>query len=232
MNPKIIIGCPYRNRDFVLERYFKHLSEIEYDNKEYVFLLNDDLNSNTGLVKRFLGDEKVKVYKHISKGNIPSETRKEYNRNGYEHLAYIRNLFLEKFLKTDGEYLLSIDSDILVPSNIVKQLLYYANQYTIVGAAISNIENKPMDGHVPTNFMHYIGDNLTHFSDYPMHGVLDVDLTGAVYLIPRGLIEQGCRYGADRQGEDIPFCRYAKKHGYKILVNLDCKPEHIMSKEK
>jgi GT2 family glycosyltransferase len=223
----IAIGSIVRNRAWILPKYLQALQNIDYNDKFYMFLENDSDDNTFEILYKFHYN-KLKSIKTQEK--IPNETRKQYNQDGYSHLANIRNKFLEMFLETDADYLLSIDSDIIVPSDILTELLKYTDNNTIVGASICNIPNRELDGSIAGNFMIEINGEIKHPNNYPLSGVMEVDVIGAVYLIPRKAIEDGIRYGSDKQGEDIYFCRQAKSKGYKLLVDLDCKPKHYMVK--
>lgn len=244
--PKIAIGCPVRNREWVLPEYLAAIDGVYWLNKEYLFLENDSTDSTPYMLKKFnpfsikmtksdITDKTIvcksclyPVKIQFIKSNAPGHQRGEYNANNYSHLANIRNQFIDMFLSTDADYLLSIDSDIIVPPDILQGLLSLADQNTIVAAAISNIPGQPLDGHSPGNFMINQGGMIIHPYEYPLTGTMEVDVTGAVYLIPRKVLEDGVKYGAHEQGEDIYFCRQAKEKGYRLVVNFDCRAKHRM----
>ena len=231
--PKIIIGAPIKNRAWILPDYLRALENINYHNKEYLFFENHSTDDSLIILRKHKSNSIVKLFSAWPELNTPGSNRHEYGKNNYEHLSKIRNRFLEKFLETDGKYLLSVDSDIIVPSDIIiKSLLPHADENTIIGAAVCNIPNKNVDGRVACNFMQEFGQFMIHPQGYNPHGLYNCDVIGACYMIPRKIIESGIRYAPDQQGEDIPFCRQAKAKGFRLLVNLDCQPEHRMVKPK
>jgi len=235
--PKILVSSCIRNRAWILPKYLEAILNIKYDGIFDCFFLENDSTDNS---LQILEDFSYENYDDLNIGistinscdNIPDETRTQYRLNGYKHLADIRNKLLDNILSfyNDYEYVLFIDSDIVVPSNIIDELLKYADNKTIVAAAISNIPNRTVDGTTPCNFMKLNGNRMEHMVKYPTSGVIEVDLTGAVYLVPMQCLKDGVRYDANQQGEDNPFCDSAKEKGYKLLVNLDCKPKHYMVK--
>jgi GT2 family glycosyltransferase len=227
---KVAIGSPIKNRGWILPEYLKALNNIEYPNKEYIFLENDSIDISPDILYRYNFNDDYIIKSIKTELNI-GEERSKYGANNYSHLADIRNKFLELFLETDAEYLFSIDSDVIVPSNILTELLKYANDNTIIGVAISNIPNKELDGKTPGNFMVINNGIIAHCNNYPSSGIMEVDVIGACYLIPRKAIEDGIRYKSNAQGEDIPWCLQAKSKGYKLLVNFDLACKHKMIKE-
>lgn len=230
--PYIAIGCPVRNRAWVLDDYLAALDAIDYSHKEYLFLLNDSFDTSGDKLKTFMQTHSGLLCERFDEGG-PGYRREEYDANHYGHLAAIRNAFIDLFLvETECDYLLSVDSDIIVPTDIIAKLIPLMQEQTMAAAAISNIPNKQLDGHTPGNFMIAIQGCIEHPFKYPLTGDMEVDVIGAVYLIPRRALTDGIRYGPHPQGEDVPFCLAARKKGYHLLVNLDVRCEHRMVEVK
>lgn len=258
MQPKIAIGCPVRNRAWVLPEYLQALRDIDYEDKMFLFLENDS-EDNTAkhlynfqhFTNRDLSQMSVDVrVDHISTAS-PHWNHGDYAHEQYANLARVRNHFLDMFLRTNADFLLSVDSDVIVPPNIVTRLMRHMDGRTIAGAAISNVPDKPLDGYTPGNFMtsgkavklawreDEQGNRVpyeismsayAHPFAYPTSGIHPVDLIGAVYLIPRAVIEAGARYAPHQTGEDAPFCEAARQLGYRLLVDMDVRCEHRMVK--
>lgn len=233
---KVAIGCVVRNRAWILPEYLQAIENIPFDNKEYIFLENNSTDETFAILESFVHLQSALTKKvwmgKTDRPSAPGYRRNEYHVNGYEYLASLRNLFLLMFYITKADYLLSIDSDIIVPPNILEELLVLADTKTIVAAAISNIPEKSLDGFIPGNFMITSSDGvLIHPPAYPLQGEMEVDVTGAVCLIPRSAIKDGARYGMHPQGEDIPFCLQAKQAGYKMMVTFDVQCDHRMLEE-
>lgn len=226
MYPKIIIGSPIRNRAWILRDYLNALEQIDYPNKEFIFLENDSDDDTYSILLEWI---QGKGTLYSVQTQVKEWSRGEYAINQYENLANIRNRFIEYVLKTDAEYLLSVDSDIIVQPNILKELLKYADSNTIIGAAISNVPNKLLDGKTPGNFMINRNGTIYHPNPYPLSGLIDVDVIGAVYLIPRKALEE-CRYAPHGQGEDIPFCIQVKVKGFNMKVYMDVVCDHRMER--
>jgi len=256
MTPTIAIGCPVRNRAWILPDYLAALQAIEHPAKQYLFLENDSTDETWRTIWDWLyalpspRTVSWQVDEHHSErrqdgllvskrsDEAPGHRRGEYGANAYAHLAAVRNRFIDLFLsETTAQFLISVDSDVIVPPNILEQLLQLADDNTIVAAAISNIPDRPLDGYTCGNFLvnrgglllHPTGDQLEKRPGYPLSGVLEVDVTGACVLLPRALLERGVRYAAHPQGEDFPFCEQAKALGARIIVTFDVRPEHRMT---
>jgi GT2 family glycosyltransferase len=226
MTGKVAIGCVVRDRGWILDEYLQALTRIDYTNKLYIFLENDSKDDTKELLNNVSLDGPKLIYS-IETGS-PYGERDMHSVDMFSNLAYIRNRFAELFLNTDAEYLLSVDSDILVPRNILKKLML-GDRRLIIGAAISNIPSAVLDGKTNGNFMIQYGPAcFIHPPQYPLTGCMEVDVIGAVYLIPRQVLESGVRYAQHPQGEDIAFCTQAKEKGYRMQVMLDLICEHRM----
>ena len=247
---KVAIGCPVRNRAWVLPDYLSALEKEETDwaDKEYIFLPNDCTDNTEDILKAFADKHENTIIESLTTHNPANEKRGKYSADQYAHLAYIRNKFIELFLtKTNAEFLLSVDSDIIVPPHIIHELYMIETRrpYTtsiryIVGAAISNIENKVLDGHTPGNFMKRVKGTgrFIHPVNYPLEtNMYKVDMVGAVSLIPRVVLQtmynknKGFVYKPHPQGEDLGFALNVPP-GTEFYVNMDCRCIHRMKVTK
>lgn len=61
--------------------------------------------------------------------------------------------------------------------------------------------------------------------------VPEVDMTGAAYLIHRGVFDKGVRYGLHHQGEDPYFCAMAQDYGFRLFCDIFLHADHIMTPE-
>lgn len=224
---KVAIGCVVRDRAWILPEYLQALQQISYPNKLYFFLENDSSDSTGKILEEAVLDAEKIV--HSVNTRSPHGTREQHSTHHFANLAFLRNRFVELFLETDADYLLSVDSDIIVPPHILARLMS-GNKNLIISAAISNIPGTRLDGKSPGNFLIYQNGIFIHPPRYPLQGHMDVDLTGAVYLIPRQGLEDGLRYGPHPMGEDTPFCIQAKEKGYTLRVILDLECDHRMNK--
>lgn len=239
----IAIGCPVRNREGILHEYLSALEKIE-GKKQFLFLANDCTDRTVEILQSFQQRYPNTVLKVIKSNDddIPTTERSitGYARDNYKHLADLRNQFISLFLKETGcQYLLSVDSDIIVPQNIVSKLKHivdsdkFRGRYRIAAAAISNIKGKDLDGHIPGNFMVRIPrtNRFRHPSSYPLEGTFLCDMAGAVSLIPREVLEKMEAkkhvYEAHSQGEDCGFALNVPDETY-FITHMGCRCQHRM----
>ncbi len=222
---KVMIGCPVRNRAWILPRYLDCLEKINTNTflLQYCFIINDCSDHSLQILAEFACKQPGKVRLIDKNYDSPGGYRRgQYN---FGRLAQLRNLLLEAFLKSDCDYLFSLDSDILVSAGTLTQLLVddcdivsalICNGHEIGDSSIYNILKRSSDG------------SYIHIRNFPRDRVFPVDCTGAAYLIKRTVIAAGVRYSGHRGGEDIAFCEAAASRGFNIFCDGRVECLHLM----
>jgi signal recognition particle subunit SEC65 len=212
---KVFIGGPVRNRGWVFQEHLDSLFKQQGIIPKYCYVLNNSTDDTEMILKKNGINYVVHDIEH---------PRKQWTRGHYsfEDLATVRNVFLEEFLKSDCEYAFSIDSDIILdsPTTIIDLIM---SGKAIISALIKNSDviyahNILIKGRQPKNLR---------------SGILEVDTTGAVYIIRRDVIEAGVRYGLNETyGEDYVFCEEAQKAGYKLYCDTSIQATHVFAPGK
>ena len=225
MNKKVMIGCPVRNRAWVLPRYLECLGKVEYppEKTEYCFVINDCVDETPEILESFASEQRspVKLIR-MDYGHDQGHDRGKYS---FARLASLRNLLLEGFLDSDADYLFSVDSDILVPPSALNCLL--EDDCDIVSALVCN--GHELGNEKIFNILKRKNGRWMHLLEFPRDKIFQVDCTGAAYLIKRRVIEAcGVRYSAALGAEDIGFCHSAGKKGIKIFCDSRVECTHLM----
>jgi len=208
---KVFIGSPVRNRGWILQEHIDSLKSQSGIDPEFFYVLNNSTDNTEQTLKK----NDIRYIKHDIQYPTHDWTRGHYS---FQDLATVRNVFLEEFLKSDCEYLFSIDSDIILRSH-VSILDLILNDKDVISGLIKNSQ---------TIFAH----NILIKGMQPRHiplGTIPVDTTGAVYLIKREVIEAGVRYGFHRYGEDYIFCEQASEKGFGIYCDTTVQALHAFA---
>ena len=225
---KVMIGCPLRNRAWVLPRYLNCLEKLDTSQcqVQYNFIINDCSDHSPRIMAEFARRQPGLVRLIEKNYDDPGGYRRgQYN---FGRLAQLRNLLLEAFLESECDYLFSVDSDILVPAGTLTQLLaddcdlvsaLVCNGHEVGDSDIYNILNRGSDG------------SYRHIRNFPRDRIFPVDCTGAAYLIKRVVIAAGVRYSSRRGGEDIAFCEDAASRGFNIFCDGRVECLHLMQEE-
>lgn len=221
---KVLLGAPVRDRGWILPRFIEHVKGLDLTGIELdtLFIANDCTDDTVQLLQG-AGFNVTEI------NDLPSKTEGSVRgQYGYSHLANLRNQLVNEFLKTDCEYLLSVDTDILLPQNGIRKLV--ENGLDVCSMILCNQGDRPI-GTRAHNIMRLMRGTgyYEHIRTWREGDIIEVDLTGAVYLIHRRVLEACIRYDYHPQGEDIPFCRHAQQVGFKLFCDTSLKPVHVMA---
>ena len=108
--PKVLIFTPiYDAKDYALPEFLKHSKKVSYPNCNHIFI---DNSKGVKYHKKLI-DMGLDAY-HIKRGN-----------NSREALARAQNFARKKALEEDYDYIFSLESDIMIPPNIIQLLMRY-----------------------------------------------------------------------------------------------------------
>ncbi|MBN6185553.1 hypothetical protein JQN58_00960 [Aneurinibacillus sp. BA2021] len=207
---KVMIAAPVRDRGWVLPRHLEALLAQTEVEKEFYYIVNDCTDDTEAILQRYGIRYDVR-----DMGRTHGHIRGQYS---IRNLAHLRNLVLEEFLRSDCTHLFSIDTDVIIPPGSLRALLDHDKD--VVSMVIRNSIQM---------FAHNIMIGGMHLPRIPK-GVIPVDVTGAVYVIKRAVIEAGVRYAENYYGEDIPFCQAARQLGFGIYCDTTLRPVHAYAK--
>lgn len=106
--PKVLVfTITYEGKEYVFDKFLEHAKQINYPDFKHVWIDNSETLEYYELLK----SRGLEVY-HVERGN-----------NTREALARSQNFARELAIKEGYDYLLSLESDVLVPPNIVQLLL-------------------------------------------------------------------------------------------------------------
>lgn len=222
-----MIGCPVRNRAWILPEYLRCLENLDYpeDKKTYCFIVNDCQDETPEILMEFAQRQPGQVSLVVDNSDTGGYLRGHYS---FRRLAYLRNLLLREFLRSECDLLFSIDSDILVPPDALRVLISHnrdivsclvCNGKEIGDLSIYNVLCKNEAGH-------YI-----HMKPVPRDRLFRVDCTGAAYLIRRQvLMGPDIRYSDLYGAEDIGFCESAARQGVEIYCDGRLEVTHVMKR--
>ena len=135
-----------------------------------------------------------------------------------------RNTIVQKFLATDCDYLMMIDSDIVPPMNILNLIDFQKDIVT----PLMFVKQKGML--IPL-FLKRNKDGIYDADDYlTKTGLQEVDAVGTGCIVIRREVIEKIKHpfenvydedGIKTLGNDYYFCQRAKKLGFKVWVHLD-----------
>lgn len=150
-----------------------------------------------------------------------------------------RNIVVDRFLASDREWLLSVDTDIILPACVVTRLL--ARGQPLIGALIY-VNQAPPFPQIYHQIADISADGFGIFqvqSKFEPGELIKADGTGAgCLLVHRDVFEsihemppfrwfQHELIGKDMFGEDMTFCKRARAAGFQLYIDTAVHAGHI-----
>ena len=222
----IMIGCPV-NKNRVLPSYLEHIRNLDYPkNKLHLSFLVNNCKDDTYDILYTFREEYLNEYYDISLWNLdeieeayPDGNR--YNKRNYEAFAKLRNVWISMMSDRD-DYIFSVDSDVLIPPNSLRQLLSHDKKI------ISLLFPHEHDMYNIMKERTFQGRYNHIFKGSFERKLIKVAVTGGAILVHRDVLDDGVRYEYHRNGEDVAFCEIAREAGYDIYCDAGLEAKHIM----
>lgn len=218
--PKVLVfTITYSGKDYVYDDFKKMSSLIEYPNMRHIWI--DNTNDGGVYYKKLLSDG-LEAY-HVERGN-----------NSREALARSQE-FARKMAVNEGyDYILSLESDLFVPQDVIYRLLGRAKD--VVGCLYMI---GPSDNRIPCitvpkkdEITKITGSRLLkkgEFENYYKKGLVAVNGCGmGCTLISREIFTKiPFTYYPDLKGHsDIFYHNDVWKNGYSVFVDTDIYCDH------
>lgn len=226
-----MLGCPVRNRDWIITDYMEGLlsQDIPKDLIHFAFLLDNSNDSTEYIIRKMTKDcPNVDIF-YLSSSNQDFYER-EKNQN-YSHMATVKNEWLAMRRKKD-KYCVMVDSDIILEEedSVYKLIM---TGLPIVSAPVLNLNSNTPHYNIlekiDKGFRHYYTPELLPHIETDCGRVIEVDSTGACIAIRRDVADR-VSYTYHKSGEDQGFSILAKEMGYKLYCNLDIKTTHVRNR--
>jgi len=224
-----------RDRAWILPEFLDHLAALDWppDRLHYFFLVNDCTDNSEEILDDWMGRKGREGTIAVWNRQIATDARWNLARRKelYGSLADLRNRVLD-YARSLGPdwFLLSLDSDILVPPDLLRRLMSHG--VDAVSATISNALPGSGDRLSTVNSSstgEITPDNLYIQAQSRRPGMYEVVWTGAVFLLSPSVLASGAAYANSPVGEDKPFCDCLRRKGIRMYQDGDCIAEHILN---
>ena len=243
-----------RNRKDILPYFLQSIINFNYPKEKIKILFlvnNNDEEQTMGLLEQFK-HEFDSLYKEIhimeiripDLNNLPSQSRVHGNPEGHKvmmkSLGFLRSIALDYVKESGQDYLLSIDSDVMLEPEGINKLKSARFDHTaakVFNDASSQPEGVAFDE--TRNKFRFINAGITVGKDksgkklyrslslkHPNQGSYTVEIIGACFLSDLSLVPKKADYlGEYNWGEDSNFC---EKIDGNIGIDLNIETVHLM----
>jgi hypothetical protein len=220
---KITVGCPIKDRYWILPTWFNYVEDaakIANVDVNYIFVVskNDvrtleilESKENTTLI---FTDEVDETYRRI------------WNKSRYEHMVHLRNKLLRQVRKIKPFYFLSLDSDILIHPQAIKNMFDAFEQYPDAWAVGSKCFLSTTT-RVHPNMGNWSDRNFNKYYRADSNNLVHSDILMAIKMMsPKA-------YNIDYQphihGEDLGWSRAVKEAGGEMFWDGKDASKHVMN---
>jgi len=220
----IVVGAPVHQRGWILRDWFEHLGKQTIEPQRLHVVLNyghstDDTLEIIQGAQAEHGFGRVSVLTDESDDHRPD---RRWNEDRYATMVRLRNRLLEFVREQPPCLYLSLDTDILLPSTAVENLV---DTLGVHYQAVAPLTHMTPTGQCPNAFD--LTGNRWRLSQIWTGVHRAYAVFGAVLMSPE--MVRGVDYAVHRQGEDIGWAKNAWERGLQMAINLDVKAKHVMS---
>ena len=244
-SPKILVASPlYDKMEYCFDKFIEAVLNIDYDN--FQILIIDNSRSNDFI------DKISYKYKGDNITFIKDNTTEEKNKL---RLISSRNKIIDFALKGNYEYILMLDSDVIIPKNILIKLLssnkeiisgIYFNQFIIDGKPkwrpVVYCHISPEEYDIIRQKVKFPPIVKSH-EDLRRHLTIEeansnkifrVKIPSAGCMLIKKTVFEKIRYGLldlpenIRTADDIYFCFKAHESGHEIFCDTSIKCDHLV----
>jgi hypothetical protein len=215
---KILIAAPLRQRPEIFREYQAGLDALELPEDctvDRFFVVNDCWE----VVPEILDAE----YVEVNHDDILMYRNHFWTKELVSDMSVYRNMTIQRALEGGYDYLLSVDTDLVLEEHTLMQLIE-DDKDCVAGMFWTNGWS---------NCWMYDQVSENNLPEWQTPGLYRVGGTGALFLIKRKVLEAGVDYTPIPNlrkavfGEDRHFCIRAVCNGFEIWADTHCEPVHL-----
>lgn len=217
MKPKVLVGCPTSNhKNYALERYVQGVKALSYDNLDVLIVDNSKSDNYMKKIKR-LGLPVVKG---------------PYSDAARQRIIDSRNILRQKVLDEGYDYFLSLEQDVIPPTDVIQKLLSH-NKKIVTGVYFSYQTNNGVTLLVPLLWKKANKDNARFVlgKEVSKPKLMEVCASGlGCILIHKSVLEKiKFRYDKGQGGfDDVWFGSDSSDAGFKLFADTAVKCKHLI----
>jgi hypothetical protein len=220
---KIVVGCPTRNRTWILEKWRDHVELATPGNwdLEYLFVVGDNDRETIEMLSSWKRANIIYVEEQ------DPGMKRTWNSSRYDHMVFLRNTLLDSVRHINPDLFLSLDSDILLGQNTLREMYETAVEYEF--DAVGGLTwLDPIDPKC-TNIASWVGSDMKGFKRVISRGHHKVDIIMAIKLMLPSAYN--VEYAYHRMGEDLGWSKNMFLNQKRIGMDGRTPSKHIMKPE-
>lgn len=239
--PKVVIASLIRNRAWCLPEFLNALDQQSLcyptDCISYLFIVNDSIDDSEKILidwANTVGKKYREVRVLVKTFGNSDSMEHTWSEVKLKNMADMRNDCLRFLKESDNEFLLSIDSDVILQHHDVLRHLVGLDKgivSEVFWAKWEQTNNKEPLPNVWLSGGYHLTDTFIKRLKIP--GVYEVGGLGAITLIHKDVALAGVSYQRvpnlpqEMRGEDRDFCTRAVCAGFKLWADTYLTPDHL-----
>lgn len=220
---RLIIGCPIRDRAWIIERWFEHvknaLLQTGIADVQYVFVADTDKDPTVAEILRIQPDS---IILHSSENVVAY--KREWDKGRYQRMAALRNQLLGYVREAKPDLYWSLDSDILVADDALALAIDGLHKFDAVGSKCFLSSHQ----RAHPNYANLSSTGNLLRSD--VEGLCPVQVLMAAKLMTQPAYNVD--YVMHKQGEDIGWSKNAHKAGVTLGFDGRTCSKHVMAHDQ
>jgi GT2 family glycosyltransferase len=218
--PKVLVGCPTSDyKSYCLDKYAESAKNLTYPNYEILVVDNSKTED---------------YYARIAELGIPA-IRSDFKKKARDRIVESRNLIRKSVLDEDYDYFLSLEQDIIPPTDIIEKLISHKKD---IVAGVYFLVNPYLDEHklrtsIWTNYNPETKQMFRVKNEFVLKNnvLMKIHATGiGCILMSRKVLEKiKFRYDKKTDGfDDMFFCKDARDNKFQIYADTGVLCKHLV----
>jgi hypothetical protein len=222
---KLVIGCPVRDRAWILEDWFDHIEracDTTGITPEFAFIAGASYDNTDRIIKRRTRGKNLHFVKISDPGLPPGAQHRSWGPERMRFMVEVRNDLLQLVRNESPDLFLSLDSDILIHQDLIKNLVESVENYdAVAGKTYLHAHEKTM------NYGNWIGPDPRMRRGQDRTGVFKAGIIMAIKLMTENAYNIDYEYHF--YGEDLGWSWACKRAGLALGVDGNNINKHCLN---
>jgi len=221
---KLIIGCPYNNRSWILDKWVEHVNiackNAGINDFNFIFVVGEkNLNDLNDLSS--IKNSTIKIVEEELRDDV-----RVWNDSRYSHMAFLRNQLLIAVRENNPDLFLSLDSDILLAENSIKSAITALKKHP-AACAVGMKCYMSETTNVHPSMGCWLDGSMIRFYRRDIEDIATVNIIMAAKLMKP--FAYNIDYSYHKNGEDLGWSKNVAEAGGKLIWDGKVTNKHVMN---
>jgi len=225
---RFVVGCPVRNRKWILSDWFEHVyvacQRAGTGTPLFAFVLGNSEDATNEYLEGLIKDRRIAGIVSSIDDEEPAKIDRDWGPDRYHHMVKVRNNLLDLVREGWGaDVFLSLDSDILLHPDALRNMLWSLERFDAVGGKTYMTRQ----GTICPSYAMLTRNGALRRPDSA--GIFQVDVIMAIKMMASEALYR-VDYEWSSQGEDIGWSKAARRAGVSLGWDGRVASKHVMDR--